>query len=341
MSKTFLATLAAAGLAIVVGLVLVVLVGANPWQVIGAFAGGTAGSWYGVGQLLFRTTSLILAGLAVVLPYRAGLFNVGAEGQIYVGSLAAAWTGLVLPPLPGGVALVACVLAAAAGGAVWGFIPALLKASRGVHEVISTIMLNFVAAALTNYLVVRVLGVPESLRTLELPRSAWIPSLSVWLPMFRGSAANSSLLLALAMVAAMQALLRWTAAGYRLRVVGHNPAAARAYGMSIRQTWCFSMTLGGALAGLVGTNFVLGYKHYFEDGFSGGTGFVGIAVALMGAGRPWAVLPAALFMGTLTEGGLAVNHLVPKEIVLVIQAVAVIAVLVMPRATAGFHRKTD
>ena len=100
------------------------------------------------------------------------------------------------------------------------------------------------------------------------------------------------------------------------------------------------MGLGGAAAGLVGANFVLGYKHYFEDGFSGGTGFVGIAVALLGAGHPWAVLPAALFMGTLREGGLAVNHLVPKEIVLVIQAVAVLAVLVASRRAATLRWRT-
>jgi simple sugar transport system permease protein len=241
---------------------------------------------------------------------------------------------LVLPGLPASVAVPVCVLAAAVGGAVWALIPALLKAVRGVHEVISTIMLNFVASALTNYLVVRVLGVPESLRTPELPASTWLPPLSEWFSPLRGSAANSSFLIAVGLVALAQIGLRYTSAGFRLRVVGRNPSAARTYGMSTKRSWALAMGLGGAAAGLVGANFVLGYKHYFEDGFSGGTGFVGIAVALLGAGHPWAVLPAALFMGTLREGGLAVNHLVPKEIVLVIQAVAVLAVLVASRRAA-------
>jgi ABC-type uncharacterized transport system permease subunit len=318
-------------LALAVGFVLVLVVGADPLQVARAFASGTAGSWYGLGQLLFRTTSLVFAGLAVALPYRAGLFNVGAEGQIYVGSFAAACAGLFLPALPAVPTVLLCVLAAAAAGAIWALVPAVLKAARGVHEVISTIMLNFVAAAFTNYLIVRVLGVPESLRTPVLPGRAWLPALSVWIPKFQGSAVNSSLCVALALVAVAHLLLGRTGIGYRLRVVGHNPGAAEMHGVSVRKVWSFAMGLGGAAAGLVGANFVLGYKHYFEDGFSGGTGFVGIAVALMGAGRPWAVVPAALFMGALLEGGLAINHLVPKEVVLVIQAIAVMAVLVLQR----------
>jgi ABC-type uncharacterized transport system permease subunit len=335
VSRAFVGTAAAGIAAIAVGLVLVLAIGADPAAVVRAFATGTAGSWYGFGQLLFRTTSLILAGLAVVLPYRAGLFNVGAEGQIYAGSFAAACVGLFLPELPAAPTALLCVLAAAAAGALWALIPALLKAVRGVHEVISTIMLNFVAAAITNYLVVQVLGVPESLRTPALAPRAWLPALSVWISHFRGSAVNTSLLGALALVALAQLLLRRTTVGYRLRVVGHNPAAAEMHGVSVRRVWCFAMGLGGAAAGLVGANFVLGYKHYFEDGFSGGTGFVGIAVALMGAGKPWAVVPAALFMGGLLEGGLAINHLVPKEVVLVIQAVAVIAVLVLQRGPSA------
>jgi ABC-type uncharacterized transport system permease subunit len=336
-ARGLLGTLGAAAFSLAVGLVLVALVGADPAQVVREFARGTTVSWYGIGQLLFRTTSLILAGLAVVLPYRAGLFNIGGEGQIYVGSFAAACVGLFLPGLPWPVLVPLSILAAALGGALWALIAAALKASRGVHEVISTIMLNFLAAALTNYLVVRALGVPESLRTPELPPSAWLPSLAAWFPAFAGSAVNSSLLLALLLVLVCQAGLHFSGAGYRLRVVGQNPMAARAYGLSPRRSWSLAMALGGAAAGLVGANFVLGYKHYFEDGFSGGTGFVGIAVALLGAGRPWAVLPAALFIGTLREGGLAINHLVPKEVVLVIQAVAVLAVLVFPRGASALR----
>ncbi len=339
MSRTFVGTIAAGLFSLVVGLALVLLVGADPLQVISAFARGTAGSWYGVGQLLFRTTSLVFAGLAVLLPYRAGLFNVGAEGQIYVGSFAAACTGLFLPVLPAVPTVLLCVLAAAAAGALWALVPALLKAVRGVHEVISTIMLNFVAAAFTNYLIVQVLGVPESLRTPVLAPRAWLPALSTWIPRFRGSAVNSSLIVALALVALAHLLLRRTAVGYRLRVVGYNPLAAEVHGVSVRRVWGFAMGLGGAAAGLVGANFVLGYKHYFEDGFSGGTGFVGIAVALLGVGKPWGVMPAALFMGALLEGGLAINHLVPKEVVLVMQAVAVMCVLVLQRGRSALRWK--
>ncbi len=314
------------------GHLLILACGASPMRVFGALLEGTWGNYYGIGQVLFKATPLILTGLAVALPFRAGLFNIGAEGQLVLGALAAGVLGAALPAATPWPIAVACVIAASfAAGAAWGAVPGLLKARFGAHEVITTIMLNFVALGLANYLVVAHLRVPQTLHTSPIVEAARLSRLGSAFAPWQGSAVSTALFGALLAALAVGWLLFRTGTGHAIRAAGLNPRAARTAGISLLGVVTLSMALGGGCAGLVGMNFVQGYKHYYEDGFSGGLGFMGIAVALLGRNHPVGVVLAALLFGTLSQGGLAINALVPKEIVEILQAVIILAVVASSR----------
>jgi simple sugar transport system permease protein len=241
------------------------------------------------------------------------LFNIGAEGQAVVGSLCCALAGLALAGTSLLIMLPATILAAFAGGAIWGFIPGWLKARLGSHEVINTIMLNFIALAGSNFVMAHYLALPETVRTAQI--AATLPRLESFWPLMQGSAANLSLLLALLAVAAAHYFLHHMPAGLSLRAVGLGMRQAEIAGVRPAPRILLAFVLGGGCAGLVGTNFILGYKHYYEDGFTGGIGFLGIAVALLARNEPLAVFPAALLFGFLSHAGLVVNTILPRELV--------------------------
>jgi len=325
---TLLSPALALAVAMLAGHLLVLLAGETPRVVFAALLQGTWGTPYGVGQVLFKATPLIFTGLAVAIPFRAGLFNIGAEGQVVLGALAAGLIGAALPVgTPWLLAVPLVIVGAALVGGAWGAVPGALKARFGAHEVITTIMLNFVALALANYLVAGWFAVPETLHTAPIVEGARLSRLGDWFGALHGSAANTALLLALAVAAGAWWLLFRTGAGYEIRTAGLNPDAARYGGTSMMRVSVLAMALAGACAGLVGSNFVQGYKTYYEDGFSGGIGFMGIAVALLGRNHPVGVVLAALLFGTLSQGALAINALVPKEIVEILQAVIILAVV--------------
>ncbi len=313
-------------IAMVVGDVLILSFGQSPGTVYRLLMEGTWGNAYGLGQVLYKTTTLTFTGLAIALGLRAGLFNIGAESQLAAGGFVAALVGLVLPaglnPL---VTLPLFIVAAAAGGAAVGAVPGALKAKFGAHEVIVTIMLNYIVLALLNYFVAVHLKVEGTLHTKEIHSGA-LPRLSDFISAFHGSAANVVLLLALLAAALVRGYLFRTRRGFELRATGLQPAAAEYAGVNVRAVWLNTMILSGAIAGIGGLNFVLGYKHYYEDAFASGAGFVGIAVAIVGRNHPVGVVLAALVFATMSQGGLAVNAVVPKQIVDVLQAVVIIAV---------------
>ena len=186
-------------------------------------------------------------------------------------------------------------------------------------------MLNFVVLALLNWFIATHLRVPETLHTPEIHAGA-IARLSALLPAFHGSAANFSVVIVLLAAFAMWYYMFRTRGGYELRAVGLQADAAEYGGINVRRVLFSAMTISGVIAGLGGVNFVLGYKYYYEDGFAGGTGFLGIAVALVGRNNPFGILLAALFFATLSQGGLAVNAFVPKQMVDVLQGVVIIAI---------------
>lgn len=325
LEEALLPPVVAIVLALVVGDILILSFGQSPGAVYKLLLEGTWGNAYGFGQVLYKTTTLAFTGLAVALALRAGLFNIGAEGQLAAGGFLAAALGLMLPAgTPGVLAVPLCIIAAAVGGGAVGAVPGALKARFGAHEVIVTIMLNFITLALLNWIIAAHLHVPETLHTPDI-HAGGIPRLG---GPFTGSAANWTILLALAAAAAVWWYLFRTRRGYELRAVGLQPDAAEYAGVRVGGVWLRAMAVSGALAGLGGVNFVLGYKGYYEDGFAGGAGFLGIAVALVGRNDPVGVILAALFFATLSQGGLAINAVVPKQMVEVLQGVVILAVAV-------------
>ena len=326
MMEALLPPLVALLVAIVVGDFLILTFGQSPAAVYRLLIEGTWGNAYGIGQVLYKATTLTFTGLAVALGIRAGLFNIGGEGQLAAGGFLAALIGLALPAAtPAIVAGVLCAVGAGVGGGAVGAVPGILRARFGAHEVITTIMLNFVVLALLGWAVSAHLAVPESLHTAEI-RAGGATRLADLAPAFHGSAANVTIVVALLAAAVVSFYLFRTRAGYELRAVGLQPDAAEYGGVDVARVRFRALTFSGALAGLGGINFVLGYKHYYEEGFAAGSGFLGIAVALVGRNNPWGVVVAALLFATLSQGGLAVNALVPKQMVDVLQAVVILAV---------------
>jgi simple sugar transport system permease protein len=322
----FLPPLVALAIAAVVGDLLILSFGEAPSTVFRLLVDGTWGNAYGIGQVLYKTTTLACTGLAFALAGRAGLFNVGAEGQLAAGGFGAAVLGMLLPAgTPALIAVPLCLLAAMLVGAGVGAVPGALRAKFGASEVIVTIMLNFIVLAFLNWIVSSKLNVPETLHTPPIV-AGMIPRFADHLTAFRGSAANFTIVFAvLAAVASWWYLFR-TRSGYELRAVGLQPDAAEYGGVRVPRLLFFTMCLSGALAGLGGMNFVLGYKGYYEEGFAGGAGFLGIAVALVGRNHPFGILAAALLFATLSQGGLAVNAVVPKQLTDILTAVVILAV---------------
>ncbi|HPN31802.1 MAG TPA: ABC transporter permease [bacterium] len=318
----------AVALALLVSDILILLYKESPLKVYKILLEGTIFNPYGIGQVIFKTTPLILVGLSVAFAFRTGLFNIGAEGQLYLGAFAAALTGAYLPAgTPFIITVILCILSGFLAGFIAGFIPGILKAKLGSHEVINTIMLNFIIMALVNYLVVTYFKVPETLHTKDIIENAKLTRLYEYFPVFKGSASNISFFLSLLACLAVYIVLWKTKFGYELRAVGFNPSAAETAGVNVKKLITLSMAISGGLAGIVGINFVLGYKYYFEEGFSSGLGFMGIAVALLGKNHPGGVIAAALLFGILSQGGLVINSVVPKELVDILQAVVIIFVV--------------
>jgi simple sugar transport system permease protein len=329
--------LAAVAASFLVGALVVAVIGESPVRVYGILFRGAFGSADGLGLILFNACPLVFTGLAVAFAFRAGLFNIGGEGQLYVGSLLCAWAGIALPALPAVVMVPLLVAAAAGGGALWAFLPGWLKARFGVHEVINTIMMNFVAVGLCSYLVINVLREPGQMtpQTVEIAATAWLPRLAggaqaLGIPLPRANPVNLSFAFALAAVWVAWFILHRTTLGYEIRAVGQNAKAAEYAGIDVRRTLVTAMLISGAFAGLVAVNEVMGFRHRFLDNFSSGLGFMGIAVALLGKNTPLGVLLAALLFGVLNTGALEVDVFttVPRELIQVLQAVTIILVVV-------------
>jgi len=303
------------------GSALIGYVGKSPLDVYALLLQSTWGTSYGIGQVLFKATPLIMTGLAVSVAFKVGLFNIGGEGQLAAGSFVTALCGAALPGwLPGPIAAALCVLAGMLAGAALGALAGVLKTRYGAHEVINTIMLNFIASAVILWAGNAHFFVRDT-HTRTIPETTALRHLG-----FPGSPANTSLLLALAMAAATGYFFHRTRRGFEWRAVGHNPRAAHNAGVRIGAVIVGAMAASGALAGAVGANYVLGYKGYYERGIGSGVGVMGIAVALLGRNHPAGIVAAALLLGTLSHGGLAIAAQVPKDIVVILQATIILTV---------------
>ncbi|MBI3548840.1 MAG: ABC transporter permease [Elusimicrobia bacterium] len=331
------ASVAAVAAAFAIGAVLMLLIGVNPGLVYARLFEGVVLNPYGVAQIFFKSTPLIFTGLAVALGFQAGLFNIGAEGQMLVGAFCAALAGFGLS-MPAFLHVPVCLAAAFLGGMIWAAIPGALKIKTGAHEVITTIMMNFIAMALTSYFVVSRFHEPETVHTAAVAVTARLPRLEAFSSFFHGSPANATFFVALLACGVVSWLLWKMPLGYELRALGLSPAAAETAGIPVDRRALLAFAISGGLAGLAGTSFVLGYKHYFEDGFSAGAGFLGIAVALLGQNSPLGVVIAAFLFGGLSHGSLVINALVPKEIIEVLQALVIILVVVANQVSKRWAR---
>jgi simple sugar transport system permease protein len=309
--------------ALVVGALVILATGHSPIEAYGAVLVGAFGDIYGIGQTLTQATPIIFTALAFLLSFKCGLFNIGAEGQLLIGGFAAAVVGISFSGLPIIIHAILAVLTGAAGGALWGFIPAALKAKLGAHEVITTMMLNYVALYLTSYMVAYPLKAPGWVsQTVPIAPAAELPRI---LPPTQLSAA-----FILAIVAAWTTsyLLDRTTIGYEVRAIGLNPTAAQNAGINVKKGIVLALVISGAIAGLGGAGEILGVHRRFIDGFSPGYGWDGLAVALIGGLDPMGAVIAAVFFGALRSGGMVMNRAtgVPFDIILVLQALIVLFV---------------
>ena len=317
----------AVALGLALGLGVTRIAGESPWHVLQILWKSAFGSSYDFGMTLFYSTPLILTGLSVAVPFQAGLFNIGAEGQLTLGALAAAVVGAVWPMLPWPLAPVLATLAAILAGTIWGAIPGWLRARRGSHEVINTIMLNFIAAGLASYVTLYLLKNPDSQNpeTRQIGAGYLIHQFAV----FGGAPVSMALPLAIVAAVLVWILLWRTVLGYEMRAVGQSEPAARAAGINSGRVRIIAMAVAGGLAGLVGVGEVLGNAGKFRLGFSPEYGFIGIAVALLGRNQPVGVVASALLFGALHKGAadldLETEH-VTRELSLILQALIILSV---------------
>lgn len=317
--------------AVAVGSIIIAAVGRDPLEVYGKMIRMTFTSGYGTGQVLFRATTLIFTGLAVALPFRLRLFNIGGEGQLLMGAFATALCGITMPQnTPAFIAIPALLLCAMAAGGAWGVLAGWLKVSHGVNEVISSIMLNFIALGITGYFLTNHLNVPSTVHTPVITDGGFLPDIDALFGLDWHSPANLSLFIAIAAVIAITAVLFRTRYGYTMIASGLNPEAAKHVGIDTAHQTLLAMALGGAMAGLGASNLVLGYKHWYEAGLTSGAGFMGIAVALLAGAHPVWIIFSALLFAWLDYGGLAVNTMIPKDIFMMLQAITILAIISFP-----------
>lgn len=321
--KKILPQLIAILIALLLGAIVLQASGFSPLEAYSALIIGAFGDIYGIGQTLTQATPLIFTALAFLFAFKAGLFNIGAEGQFLVGAFAAAIVGISLSGWPSIIHIPIALLVGALVGGFWAFIPALLKTELGAHEVITTMMLTFVATNFTGYLandVFRAEGwVPQTpliYPSAELPRILPPTQLS------------ASLILGIIFVALTYYVLQKTVLGYEVRAIGLNPLAAENGGIDVKRGLILALVVSGALAGLGGAGEVLGVHRRFIDGFSPGYGWDGLAVALIGGLNPIGALLAAILFGIFRSGGMTMNRVtgVPIDIVTILQGLVILFV---------------
>ena len=320
-------------LAFILSMLMVLATGHDPMEALSLMVSGALGSSYGWGYTLYYATNFIFTGLAVAVAFHASLFNIGGEGQAALGGLGVALVSLFIPWPHWSIALLAASVSAGLFGAFWAFIPAYLQAKRGSHIVITTIMFNFIAASLLNYVLVNQLRPKGAMdpATAKFPAPTHLPSLGeilngVGIPFAKGTPANVTLLVALLACVFVYILIWRTRFGYQLRAFGKSQPAAVYAGINPVKITVITMMISGALAGLMAINNVMGEAERLILGSVEGAGFIGIAVALMGRSHPIGILFSALLFGALYQGGaeLGLWTSIPRELVIVIQALVIL-----------------
>lgn len=316
-------SLAAIGIALVIGALFVLMSGESPIEAYGALLKGALGSPKSIANTISKSIPLAFTGLAVALGSRCGMLNIGAEGQLHAGAMAAVLTALGLSFLPGPILMAVSILAGILAGMLVGSIPGIFKAKLNTSEVIVAIMLNYICTLFTSWLVngpVKAQG--SAAQTQVVPESVWFKRL---IPQTQ---LTSAIFLLLAIAAAMYIFLWKTSLGYQLRAVGANKSAAGTAGIKVHTFLIMSMVLSGGLAGLAGVTEVFGKYHRFIEGFSPSFGFTGIAVAILGKNHPAGVLLTALLFGIMDMGSLRMARVtnVSTNMVTVVQSLVILLV---------------
>ncbi|WP_282609726.1 ABC transporter permease [Pelagibius sp. Alg239-R121] len=284
--------------ALLVGALLISMTEVSAWTAYRELFSGAFFDYYGVASTLVKMSPILLAGLAVVIPLRAGLFNIGAEGQIYIGALTASMAALYLPEMPAFIHISIVVVAGAMGGGLWGFIPGYLKAYHGINEVIVTILMNYVGINLVSFFA----GGPMMQEGAPYPYSPEIAE-HLWLPwIMDGTDAHAGVLVGIFLAFVVWVAMRYTTIGFALDTVGKNLTAARYAGINVKRQILVSMFVAGAIAGLAGTFEVIGLKYRLYHMFSPGYGYDGIVVAFLAGLNPVLVPLSALFLSGLKAG---------------------------------------
>ena len=328
--RTIMVSLAALVGALLIGAIFILLAKSDPVRAYKVMLTGPFSSSFGLTETLVRTTPLLLTGLGIIISFRSGVLNIGGEGQILIGAIAAAGVALKFESLPSLVLFPLVLLSGAAAGGIWGGIAGFLKARLNVNEILSTVMLNQIAAQLYLLLIRGILIDPQEVAYgTGVPQTALVPN-AVWLSrLIPGTRLNTGFILALVLAVAVYVLLMKTTVGYRLRAVGAGPEAAKYAGINVPFYMVLSMFLAGALAGLAGTVEVLGVHHRALEDISAGYGFSAIVAALFGRLHPIGVIPASILFGALILGADMMQRAVsiPAAIVMVIQGFIILFVV--------------
>lgn len=311
-----------------IGSLIIWAVGYDPILAWTSLLRGAFGDTRRIGDTMLRATPLIFTGLAVAYGFRAGLFNIGAEGQLFLGGLSAAWVGLLVADLPRSVGIAIMLVVGALVGAAWAFVPAVLKARVGAHEVITTMMLSYIGRYLVGYLVTGPLKAEGQIpQTVKFAPETMIPKFSETFGIDFGRA-HWGFVIGIAVAVLMWWILKYTTTGYEARAVGFNQWAAETGGVSVSRTIVKSLCISGALAGLAGVIEVAGVHGRLFGQFSSGFGFTGIAVALLARNNPLGVIVAALLFGALSAGAgtMQLEAEVPQKVIFIIQALVIFLV---------------
>lgn len=341
MNKKIKANIISVSLSIIftflITIIVLLIIGKNPIEVFSMMISDVFGSGYGLGQTLFKATPLIICGCGLAICFHSSLFNIGAEGQLNAGSFV---IGLVAYYLSGLNFIIAIPLALISGflvSGLLGLIPAIIKVKKGVSEVITTIMFNFIILALINFFLIDFFAVKSTVHTEKIADAIMIPKFSDYFTFFQGSSLNFVFVFSILLAIATYFFIYKTKIGYQIRAVGYNDNASKYMGIKINKIILLSFFLGSGLTSLVGMNFIMGYKGYYEFGFSNNLGFTAIAVALLAKNNPLGIIFSALLFGFLDYGGLAVNTLVPKEIMFVIQGVVILTILSVDKLVEKYY----
>ncbi|MFC2093230.1 ABC transporter permease [Bacteroidota bacterium] len=324
---------------LIITALLMLVLGKDPVEIFSVMFDDVFASGYGIGQTLFKTTPLIICGCGLAICFHASLFNIGAEGQLNAGSFVIGITAVYFSDLPFIVLLPLCMICGFLVSCFLGLIPAIIKIKKGVSEVITTIMLNFVVLALVNYFLIDFFAVKSSMHTKKIPDNIMIPKLSEFSDFFQGSSLNLTFFFAIFLAFIVYILIYKTKFGYKIRAVGFNETASKYIGLKINKIVLFTFVIGAGITSFVGINFIMGYKGYYELGYSNNLGFTAIAVTLLAKNNPIGIIFSAILFGILDYGGLAINLLIPKEIMLVVQAVIILTILSIDKLVEGYYNK--